>query len=98
MTREATVNTITEPSAGGMSLGPLLEGPRWHSPWGSMISPLFGGIRGGCVNFRPLWTVTLKHDCVCPKVGPELAGLMETLAALHTDKVSLAGLCPRCPC
>lgn len=36
--------------------------------------------------------------CVRPKVGPELAGLMETLAALHTDKVSLAGLCQRCPC
>lgn len=36
--------------------------------------------------------------CVCPKVGPELAGLVETLAALHTDKVSLVGLCPRCPC
>lgn len=36
--------------------------------------------------------------CVGPKVGPELAGLVETLAALHTDKVSLVGLCPRCPC
>lgn len=36
--------------------------------------------------------------CVRPKVGPELAGLVETLAALHTDKVSLVGLCPRCPC
>lgn len=36
--------------------------------------------------------------CVRPKVCPELAGLVETLAALHTDKVSLVGLCPRCPC
>lgn len=96
--REATVNTVTGPGAGGVSLDPLSEGPCWHSPWGSMVSPLFRGIRGGCVNFRISWTVTLKHHCVCPKVGPELAGLMETLAALHTDKVSLVGLCPWCPC
>lgn len=40
VTREATVNTITGLGAGGLSLGPLSEGPRWHSPWGSMVSPL----------------------------------------------------------
>lgn len=40
VTREATVTTITGPGAGGVSLGPLSEGPRWHSPWGSMVSPL----------------------------------------------------------
>lgn len=40
VTREATVNTITGRGAGGVSLGPLSEGARWHSPWGSMVSPL----------------------------------------------------------
>lgn len=40
VTREATVNTITGLGAGGVSLGPLSEGPRWHSPWGSVVSPL----------------------------------------------------------
>lgn len=40
MALEATVNTVTGPSAGGVFLGPLLERPRWHSPWGSMVSPL----------------------------------------------------------
>lgn len=40
VTREATVNTVTGPGAGGVSLGPLSEGPCWHSPWGSMVSPL----------------------------------------------------------
>lgn len=96
--REVAVNTFTGPRAGGVSLGPLSEGPCWHSPWASMVSPLFRGIRGGCVNFRTSWTVTLKHHCVCPEVGPELAGLVESLAALHTDEVSLAGLCPLRPC
>lgn len=38
--REVAVNTITGPSAGGVSLGPLSEGPCWHSPWASMVSPL----------------------------------------------------------
>jgi hypothetical protein len=38
--REATVNTVTGPGAGGVSLDPLSEGPCWHSPWGSMVSPL----------------------------------------------------------
>lgn len=42
--------------------------------------------------------VVWSLPCVRPKVCPELAGLVETLAALHTDKVSLVGLCPRCPC
>ena len=40
VTLEATVNTITGPGAGGVSLGPLSEGPCWHSPWSSMVSPL----------------------------------------------------------
>lgn len=38
--REVAVNTITGPRAGGVSLGPLSEGPCWHSPWASMVSPL----------------------------------------------------------
>lgn len=38
--REVAVNTITGPSAGGVSLGPLSEGPGWHSPWAGMVSPL----------------------------------------------------------
>lgn len=40
VTREATVNSIMGPGAGGVSLGPLSEGPCRHSPWGSMVSPL----------------------------------------------------------
>lgn len=44
--REATVNTVTGPGAGGVSLDPLSEGPCWHSPWGSMVSPLCARAQG----------------------------------------------------
>lgn len=35
--------------------------------------------------------------CVCPHVGPEVAGLLEALPTLCTDEVSLVGLCPEHP-
>lgn len=38
------------------------------------------------------------HTCVRPCVGPEVAGLVEALAALHAHQVSRVGLRPGCPC
>lgn len=67
--REATVNTVTGPGAGGVSLDPLSEGPCWHSPWGSMVSPLFRGIRGGCELQNLVDRHTQTPLCV-PEGGP----------------------------